>query len=458
MKEKMFVEPKKELPIIRECDVVVIGGGTAGVVAALASARTGADTLLVEQYGFLGGNIHAGVCSWHNFFNNARIHDVKSEQVVKGIPEEMIARLKERGGSPGHVLIEEPNIACDYNTIVDREKYKQLAFDMMKEDGVTLMLHTYFSDCIMENNKLKGIIVESKQGRGVILAKRFIDTTGDGDVAARAGCELKKDLEPYPVGKVYAMANVDLEKFVDYLKENDCLDMVSYTKDEDGNKKVARILWYLKVHEKYKEFAKKTGIHFISAFSVHDKEITYLNGSNADPLEDLSHQELTKAEVDTRKIIMDAGKILQENIPGFEDAYISWTSHQAGIRRSRVIECEYDITDDDIDNARRFDDEIGLYGYHDMPQAHRITNGGWYGIPYRALIPLNVDNLLVAGRMITSSKTAHMSTRNSVSCMIQGQAAGVASALSMKHETTPRKLNVKSLQKKLRQQNVMLDL
>lgn len=455
---KKIVEPKRELGVLGEWDVIVVGGGTAGVVAALASARTGAKTVLIEKYGFLGGTIHGGVCSWHNFFNVARVHGKEPIQLVKGIPAELVERLVQRGQSVGHIMSDTPNIAADYITIVDREAYKQLAVEMMQEEHVTLLFHTSFVDVVQEEDQPIGVIVESKNGREAILGKRIIDTSGDGDVAHRSGCEMVGELEPYTVGRVFGMANVKLERLADFLREHKTLGLLYKGNKNSDKDDIAKIFWYFGNDPRFKDFATKTGLRLLSLNSVHENELTYINGIHAAGLKDLSIAEKTRAEVQTLDSIHKVAKELKKSIPGFEDAYISWMSPQAGIRRSRVVACEYDLTSEEVDNCARFDDEIGLYGYHDWPTKHTVGKGGWYGIPYRAILPKKVDNLLVAGRMITSDKGAHMSTRNSVSCMLQAQAAGTAAALSIQHNVTPRDLDVSLLRKQLQNDGVLLDL
>jgi 2-polyprenyl-6-methoxyphenol hydroxylase-like FAD-dependent oxidoreductase len=458
MHKRYVEEPKRKIEILSTVDVIVVGGGTSGVVAAIASARTGAKTMLIEKKGFLGGTIHGGVCSLHNFFTTSRVHGLESKQVVKGIPDEIVSRLVARGESPGHVLSDVVNIASDYNTIIDREAFKQLSLEMMAESGVELMLHTSFVDVIMEEGLPKGVIIENKDGRKAIFAKRLIDTSGDGDVAFKAGCAIHEDLEPYPVGRIFAMANVDLKKLADYLKEMNILGLVSYGDKKSDKDNIVRLFWYFGHDPRFKGFCESTGLRLLSLSSVHQNEITYINGINVMPLKDLSAEEMTRAEVQTREAIQKVSKTLIAEIPGFEKAYVSWTSPEIGVRRSRVIVCEHDLNSDEIDNCMRFDDEIGLYGYHDLPTKHSIGKGGYYGIPYRAILPIEVDNILVAGRMITSEKDAHMSTRNSVSCMIQGQAAGTAAALSIVYDVTPRELNPKILRSKLKEDNVILDI
>ena len=454
-----YFEPSRQIPIHTTCDVLIVGGGTAGVVAALASARTGADTVLVEQYGFLGGTMHAGVCGVHSFFNNYQTFHRPKVQLVRGIPDEIAHRMMERNACPGHLDAERGVDHFAVVTTFSREDYKQLAFELIQESGVRLFLHTFFSDVIRnENGTPVGIIVESKNGREVIFAKQIVDTTGDGDVAFRAGCRILPETDPYNVGMLFAMSGVDIPRFAKFLDENGVLESLALGKKGNSDDSFVRVATHFYQSPKLREFAHNLNIWGVYTFSCHEGELTYVNGSNTAPLKNFSLEEQTRAEVDARHNISEMAQALIAHFPGFENAYVSWTAAHAGIRRTRIIACEYDLTSEEIESGARFADEIGLYGFHDLAPLRNINHGGWYGIPYRALIPLSVDNLLVAGRMITSDKAAHMSTRNSACCMLQGQAAGTAAALCAQANISPRCLNPQSLRNKLREDNVFLDI
>ena len=455
---KTYTEPSRLLTVHTSCDVLVVGGGTAGVVAALAAARTGADTVLIEQSGFLGGTMHGGVCGVHSFFNNYQAYGVEKKQLVKGIPGEIAQRMMDRGGCPGHIPQERGVEHFGVVTTFDREMYKQLAFEMMEESGVRLYMHCFFCDVVKdEEGNPCGVIIESKNGREVIEAKRIVDTTGDGDVAFRAGCELFPNPEPYTAGMLFAMANVDIPRLVEYLDSEGVLENLARADKGSDRDPYIRVATHFHGNDKLKAMANKLGIWGLFTFSCHENELTYVNGSNAEGLENFSPEELTRVEVETRRAVTRMSATLKSTFPGFERAYVTWTSSQAGIRRTRVIMCEHDLTSDEVENCARFPDEIGLYGFHDMAPVRVIKNGGWYGIPYRALVPLKVENLLVAGRMITSDKNAHMSTRNSASCMVQGQAAGTAAALSVREGVTPRALDPEKLRDRLRRDGVCLE-
>jgi hypothetical protein len=190
--------------------------------------------------------------------------------------------------------------------------------------------------------------------------------------------------------------------------------------------------------------------------SLHENNYNYINGTSLSNVDATDTEALSKAEVGLRKQVMTLSKMLKQHVPGFEKAYLSWTPVCVGVRYTRVIECEHDMTLDEIVNCARFDDEVMLYGFHDSAPRIMIKNGGYYGIPYRAFLPVGVEGLLVAGRLITSTWEAHMSTRNTASCMAQGQAVGTAAALAAKAGINPRQVDTAKLREVLRQQNVFL--
>ncbi len=459
MSENTFMERERALKVKGEYDVLVAGGGTAGVVAAIAAARNGANTILVERYGFLGGTMINGACSLHSYFNVYKpFPGVERKQLVKGIPSEIVDRMIEAGGCLGNI---EQVRGYGYDTVItpiDHEVFKAVIVKMMEESGVKLLLHTLMVDTITEGDTVKGIIIESKSGREAILAKTVIDTTGDGDVAFRAGAECIGELQPYNVGLSFSMANVNIEKAAAFFEENGALTQLAYADKGSVKDNIARFVGQIENIDKFKGYMQKIGMmRALMTYSLHRGDLTYINSVAVSPLAELTAEEMTRAEVQVRHQLSQIVEFIKTHIPGFQDAYVSWTGNQIGIRRTRVIDCEYDITANDVENGSRFEDEIALYGFHDMGPRRNVNKGGYYGIPYRALLPKKIENLLVAGRMITSDWTAHMSTRNVVSCMAQGQAVGTAAALCSKLDISPGKLNVKTLQETLIKDGVYLE-
>jgi hypothetical protein len=450
------IEEKKITPVKLECDVLVAGGGTSGVVAALAAARNGASTVLVERYGNLGGTMINGAGPLHGFFNTWKAFPgIEKKQLVRGIAQEIIDRMIDAGGSLGHV---ELGKGYDYDsvaTIIDREVFKAIAFEMFKEAGIRLLLHTLVVDVVLEGDSLKGIIVESKSGREAILAKTTIDTTGDADVAFRSGvkCHVMKRAASTPFG----MTNVDLKKAVEFFKDNNLLTELAHADKGSDYDDIVRIGFDLGKLDAFDEIIKK--INFWGGpltISCHENDLGFINITNTKPVNAVDVDELTKAEMELREQVMDVADFLKKYIPGFEKAYLNWTSSQFGARRSRIVDCEYDLSVEDIVEGKRFYDEVALYGFHDMAPEVMVKNGSAYGIPYRSLLPKVVNNLLVAGRLITTAHKAHQSTRNVASCLAQGQAVGTAAALCCKYGVIPRMLDTNILRETLIKDGVYL--
>ena len=454
------VEPARETPIRARCDVAVVGGGTAGFVAALAAARAGAQTILIEQHGSLGGAMINGATALHSFFNLYKAFPgVERTQLVRGIPQEIVERMVAAGGCPGHVEMAE---GYDYDSVAtcfDHEIFKLVSLEMLVEAGVRLLLHTATVDAVMDGAALHGVIVETKSGREAILAKVCVDCSGDGDVAYHAGVPFRLDVDQpqsHSVSMTFGLGNVDLPRTVDYLREHGLLSQLVRGDKGSAHDDVIRIGFNLRKNPEFEREMEAMGTWGPLSVSLHEGELTYVNTTRVRGVNTADVEEITRAEIALRRQATEMAGFLKRSVPGFERSYINWTSIQVGVRRTRTIECEYDISSEDVEHARRFDDEIALYGFHDLAPRRMIAGGGAYGIPYRALLPKGVENLLVAGKMITSDWTAHMSTRNTVACMAQGQAAGAAAALCVRQQVTPRALDVTLLRQELAAAGVYL--
>ncbi len=455
--DTMFIHESRQTPVNYTCDVLVAGGGTAGVVAAIAAARNGAKTILVDRYGYLGGTLLNGAGPLHSFYNLYKAFPgAPKVQLVKGIPEEIVNRMIAAGGSPGHLEQETGGNSDSVITMIDWEIFKEVIFDMMEEAGVEVLLHTMVVDAVMEGSTIKGVIIEGKSGREAILAKTVIDTTGDGDVSKYAGADYIKMHESTHAGMPFGMCGVDMGRLLRFLEENKLVtQLIRHDKGSETDD-VIRLGFDLKKIPVFKEFMEKTGMWGPLGVSRYDSEYSYINSATLWKVDATDTVTLSKAEFTLRKQAMTLSRMLKQYIPGFEKAYVSWTPICIGVRYTRVISCEHDVTLDEIVNCARFDDEVYLYGFHDCAPRIMIKDAGWYGVPYRALLPKKVEGLLVAGRLITSTWDAHMSTRNTVSCMAQGEAVGTAAALCMKENTTPRMLDVQLLRDRLKEQGVYL--
>ncbi len=444
---EFYMEPAKRLPV-KKFDVVIAGGGTAGVVAAIAASRQGAKVALIEVKGYTGGIITEGGTALHSFFNVWKPYPgVEKVQLVRGIPNEIIDQLTRMGGTSGHA---ELSMGYHHDSVclaVDVEMYKLLSHTMLDEAGVYVCLNTLLVNAVKEDQRIKGVIIESRAGREVFYSDSFIDCTGYGDLAAFAGADYTEPND-YPLCNSMGVANVDIEKYAEILELTQLAKGIR--SGQDG--KIVRI--------QGKPKDKDVGTGFVTT-TVHDNYFMFVKANVGGPWGQekswsvTDRDKMTKLELEARKKqqrLIDEIKTASD----CDKAFTARTSPSLNIRRGRVIRCDYDISLDDVLGARHFEDEVMVYGFHD--QSLPIGEGGGsYGIPYRALRPVGVENLLVAGMMITSNYKAHQSTRNTVSCMAQGQAVGTAAALCANQSVGTRGLAYSDLRKALEKENVYFE-
>ncbi len=451
---KTYLEPARQLPV-RECNVVVAGGGTAGVFAAIAAARNGARTVLIESKGYVGGIAVEGGTALHSFFNLYSCFDVPKVQLVKGFPQEFIDRLIAIGGCTGHAEMSVGNCYDAVSTVVDTELYKVVAFEMLEEAGVDILVNTFLVGAIVENDEIQGVLTESRSGREAIMAKAFVDTTGYGDLAAHAGADYV-ELNDHPVANSIGVGGLDIDSYYKYVNR---LGIVSQRAEgvrsgEDG--KIVRVdaQWQKMLPKEFNDAANEIGMSFVTT-AVHDDALMFIKLNYKMDTSPTDRNAVAKAEFELRKRQHKAIQLIRQYIPGAEKAYINRTSPSLCIRRGRTITCDYDITIEDVVEGRHFKDDVLAYGFHDSAPRIQVKDGGSYGIPYRALLPKGIDNLLCAGMMITTDWEAHMSTRNTVSCMGQGQAAGTAAALCAKRDCGTRELLYQELRATLEKDGVV---
>ena len=336
----------------------------------------------------------------------------------------------------------------------------------MEDNGVKVILHCYVVDVILENKKILGVITESKSGRKAITAKRVIDCTGDGDVAYLSGAEYKqKDVKDrLGVTTVFNCSGVDKEKFMNYVNN----DPKKYKDWESGWGGVADKERNLNTPYFEKEFKKAEEKGIIEKDSnisgtwsslTDAGEATNLNLCHIKNIDTTNVLDLTKAEIEGRKKSMEIIKALKETVPGFEKAKLRNFGMTLGTRDSRKITCIYNLTKDDVLNQGRFHDSIGIFpefidGYNVLVLP---VSGRYYQIPLRALIPIEIDNLSIAGRAVGGDEISHASLRNMMACTVTGQGAGVACAISVKKNKILRHVNILDVQKELKKQNVKLD-
>jgi hypothetical protein len=444
-----YNEEAKKLPA-REFDVVVAGGGTAGVICAIAAARQGAKTILVENKGYVGGVAVEGGTALHSFFNLWKAFPgVEKRQLVKGIPAEMIERLTARGGATGYAEMEKHYVYDSVCTAIDTEMYKLNAHEMLDEAGVYVCVNTLLAGAVVEGSRVKGVILESRSGREVIFAKSFVDCTGYADLAAHAGASYTEPND-YAVVNSMGLGNVDIEKYYKFLEDRDAVHQLAYGVRSGEPGRIIRIgaEGSQGYPEAFVDGAKQIGMSAIST-TTHDNYLMFIKMNMKLPVSPTDRDTVAKAELELRKRMQKGVELFKEHIPGFERAFITRTAPSLVIRRGRLITCDYDIKHEDVINGVHFDDDVFVYGFHDMAPRLQIKDGGSYGIPYRALCVKGLDNLYVSGMMITSDHRAHMSTRNTVSCMGQGQASGTAAALCALNNYDSRTLPYSELRKTL---------
>jgi len=448
-----YEEPAKKLPV-RKFDVVVAGAGTAGVVAAMAAARQGAKTMLIERKGYTGGTVTEGGTALHSFYNLWKAFPgVEKRQVVRGIPQQIIDRLMAIGACSGHA---EMVRGYDYDSVctaIDTELYKLVTMQMLDEAGVFIAVNTLLTGAIMDGSRIRGAIVDSRSGREAIYAKTFVDCSAYGDLAAFAGADYKVPND-YACCNSIGLANVDLDGYVAHLEEHGGSNQLAYGMRSGQPGKVVRFNGGL--GGEFSTEARKIGMSSMIT-TVHDNYLMFVKCDFKVPGSVVNRDDMARAELEVRKRQAKAVELFRKYVPGCEKAFMARTSPTLNIRRGRLITCDYDITLDDVLEGRHFDDDVMAYGFHDSAPRFQVKNGGTYGIPYKAQRVKGIENLLACGMMITSNHDAHMSTRNTVCCMGQGQGAGTAAALCAAKNCGTRDLRYSDLRDALTKADVYFE-
>ncbi|HAR63625.1 MAG: FAD-dependent oxidoreductase [Candidatus Margulisiibacteriota bacterium] len=460
-KIKTITLPQRSAIVAAETDVLVIGGGPAGLGAALGAAHEGAQVILAEHYGFLGGTATAALVtimtSYYTEHHRAERLGVDSllptdhgagKPVIEGVLATLVHRIECAGGAFM------PSIKTGYTVPFDPEVFKLVAQDMLDEAGVHMLFHAFASGIVGEE-RTEGVIFETKSGPVVIRAKVIIDCTGDGDIAASAGAPYElgrhKDGLVQPMTLMFRMGDYDKDAFSEYIKKH------------PNEWRGVHGLWDL-IRQATETGELKLPREDILFFATpHGKELI-INSSRVKKVLGIDVWDLTYAEWLGRRQIHEIATFLKKYVPGFGKSYILQAGTQIGIRETRRIIGDYKLTEDDILSAKKFDDVIARGTYpidiHN-PKGKgtilkRLPAGEAYDIPLRCLIPKNTENILVAGRCISGTHEAHASYRVMPICVATGQASGVCAALAAKHNIIPRQVNIRDVQKSLKNQKANL--
>jgi hypothetical protein len=434
MNIKTIQESAREAKIVDHSDVVVVGGGPAGISAAVSAARNGASVTLLERYSYLGGLASGGMVLILDDMHN------DLEITVRGICMEMIERMERMGlcvappdrdrqydvretqemwqkwsrwGLFDFHTQSMPHPVC-YAAAFDPDGYKRAANDLIRESGVKLRLHSWFSSAIVEDGAIKGVICETKDGRQAIMGDVVIDTSGDLDVAASAGARFQEG--SFILTTVSRWGGVDTDR----------AEQFQFEKPEEFARldhEAKRLIggcwnyWWL-----------KTPL----------PGIVWLNCPHMPKLSGLKVEDLTHAEFEGRTRMDKLLTFAHENLPGFEKAYVVDFAPQTGVRQTRQLQGEYVVTKDDVMSRRHF--------------ADTVCRGRDYYTPYRAMVPQDIDQLLVAGRHYSATPQAQKSSREIPPCMGMGEAAGVAAVVALNAGQTVRNADVAQIQKQMRDQ------
>jgi ribulose 1,5-bisphosphate synthetase/thiazole synthase len=416
----------KQLTQLWDADVIVVGSGSAGASAAIAAARTGAKTVLVERFGFMGGTSTQVLDTFYGYYTPGSV----AYKVVGGVPDDVVTSLKSFGAA-----FERPNTygagtGVTYDPTILRVVWERLAL----EAGVKILYHSFCTDVLKDGNRITGVIVVGKRGLLKLTARVVIDCSGDADVCHQAGAPYERagDIDPgQTLTTTFRMIHVDTERAAAFGKKAMWakMDEASQTGRYDLPRKEGS--WHITT--------QKGVVHTIMT-RVADVDAT-------DPVA------LTAAEIEGRRQTLEYVRFLKEYVPGYENAELSMFSEPIGVRETRRVYGRYRLTRDDCLSARKFEDAIAACGAP-IEDHHGGTDTKWeylpdgmtYDIPYGALLPKEVDGLLVAGRCFSATHDAHASCRSMAQMMAIGQAAGAAAALSIQKDTLPHELNTRLLQ------------
>lgn len=455
----------------KKYDVVVCGGGTAGIIAAIGAAKMGAKTLIVEKQHILGGELISGipVLGWKNAIG---------EQIVGGIPEDLFEKHKRLGGFAECIF----DWRLTWHYLFDPEILKIAIMDMLKEFGVELLIGSHIFDVVTEDNVIKGVLVIGGNGVEIFEGKIIIDSTGDGIIAKKSGApyvhagnEGKGEIQP--ISLVFRISNIDFSQLLEFIKNNPEELILA----ESPIIKISREACAHEIYKKgipllivsaegplLKEAIKSGEMYLtmgigIFPISIKRKEVS-LNTTRVANLDPLDFSKISSAIPELFTQMKTCHTFLEKKIPGFKNTTISGITNKIGIRESGRIQGEYVLDEKDVLEGRRFSDviakgsqHIDIHGSGTSQIRKPILSGGSYDIPYRCLIPKKIENLFVVGRCASGTREGLASFRVMGTAMAMGQTAGIAAALCINNSVFPRDLSYYKLRTELDAQGAILD-